>query len=53
MNVVKFLVKNGATILAQDNDLDTPLHLAALKGRLDIVEFFVENQADVESKNVY
>jgi cytohesin len=39
--IVKFLISCGATILATDKNLDTPLHLAAVKGTVETIQSLV------------
>ncbi len=52
LDIVKYLVKNGAALNVQDSIGNTPLHHAALKGHLNIVKYFIE-KADIETKNSY
>jgi cytohesin len=39
-------VRNGASPNAKDNDGKTPLHEAALEGRVEIVKLLLERGAD-------
>jgi ankyrin repeat protein len=42
LTAVELLVKHGADVEARDYDENTPLHLAAAKGKTDVVKFLVE-----------
>jgi len=45
--VVEYLVKQKADINAKDEDNGTPLHLAAQKGHLSVVEYLVNQKAEI------
>lgn len=45
LEAVKFLVENGATIDSQNNSKKTPLHLAALQGYVNIVNYLLIQNA--------
>ncbi len=49
LNIVKYLVENGADVNAFDNLIFTPLMYASYRGHLDIVKYLVENGADVNA----
>ncbi|MFC1841853.1 ankyrin repeat domain-containing protein [Candidatus Dependentiae bacterium] len=47
------LVTNGAEVNTKQKFLqDTPLHIAAINGRLDIVKFLKKNEAEIDAKNI-
>ena len=48
LNLVKFLVEQGAEVEVTNNDGFTPLHAAAAKGYMEIVKFLVEQGAGIE-----
>jgi ankyrin repeat protein len=47
--LAELLLANGAVVNARDNDGDTPLHAAALRGQKDIVEILLAHGADVNA----
>ena len=49
--VVKYLVLQGADILAKDKQGETPLHSAAGWGNIEIVKFLVSQGADVLARD--
>ena len=49
--MVKLLVENGANINVTDDDAETPLHVAAEDGTLEIVKYLVEKGANVNAVN--
>ena len=50
IQVVKFLVRNGAEIDAKNQNDATPLYIAAQEGQLDVVKFLIEKGANVDEK---
>ncbi len=52
LEVVKYLISNGADIKAKDNSGDTPLHAASRRGRgrLEIVKYLISKGADIHAK---
>lgn len=53
LNVVRFLLANGADINARNNQSATPLHLAAAKGHKAVCEFLLTSGADVNARGAY
>ncbi|WP_143689386.1 ankyrin repeat domain-containing protein [Wolbachia endosymbiont of Nilaparvata lugens] len=50
-NQVADLINKGADVNARDNRGNTPLHLAVLADKLQVVEKLIEGGADVNAKN--
>jgi ankyrin repeat protein len=50
IDVVKFLLANGAIINASDKDGDTALMMAAMQGHILIVELLLSNGANAGDK---
>ena len=50
LELVKYLISEGANIESKDNDNFTPLHFAALEGHLNIVEYLLSEGANIECK---
>ena len=51
LNIVKLLVKAGASVNQTTFTNSTPLRAACFDGHLDIVQYLVENNADIEIAN--
>uniref|UniRef100_A0A1B0FKF4 Uncharacterized protein n=1 Tax=Glossina morsitans morsitans TaxID=37546 RepID=A0A1B0FKF4_GLOMM len=49
LNIIEYLVKNGAALNVQDSIGNTLLHHAATKGYLNIVEYLIKNGATPEA----
>lgn len=49
LEVVQFLIANGADVKATDNFKWTPLHFACKSGRLDIIELLLDHDADLNA----
>ena len=47
---MQLLVDNGVEIDEKDKSGATPLHIACLYARLDVVQFLLSNGADFDSK---
>ena len=45
------MVQNGANVNLQTNDGNTPILLAAWKGKPNVVQYLLENNADSTAKN--
>jgi ankyrin repeat protein len=48
---IKYILKNGADVNAQDNMGKTPLHMACKKGSVKYIRILIENGADVNAKD--
>lgn len=53
IEIVKYLLENGADVNFKNQSSNTPLHWAALNGRVSIVEFLLEQKADPNVKNEF
>ena len=51
LDILRFLHENGADINSKSKDNWTPLHYAADKGHLSVVEYLVNQKADINAKN--
>jgi ankyrin repeat protein len=51
IEAVQFLLKYGADVNAQRDDLWTPLHLALSLGKLKVARLLLDHQADVHARN--
>ncbi len=51
LEIVRFLINNGADVNYEDNDGWTALKFAAGEGKLEIVKFLINNGADVNAKD--
>jgi len=51
INQIKRLISEGADVNAKDGKGQTPLHVAVLNGRKDIVELLIANGADINVKS--
>ena len=51
LDVVGFLIKQGADIHITDNDGSTPLHVASLKGHLDVIRMLVNSGIAVDVRD--
>ena len=48
-NIIKLLYNKGANLNKKDEDNKTPLHFAACSGNPEIVNFLIDNGADVKA----
>jgi len=51
LNIVGFLVNEGASINEKSSGKDSALHLAAKRGHLTIVNYLIKNRARINLKN--
>jgi ankyrin repeat protein len=51
LEVVKYLIENGASIEAIDSDEKSALHLASFSDAVDVVKYLVERGADLKTKD--
>ena len=51
INIVDFVIKNGANVNTINKNGDTALMIASLYGHIDIAKLLIENGADVKVKN--
>ncbi|WP_265033965.1 ankyrin repeat domain-containing protein [Wolbachia endosymbiont (group A) of Sicus ferrugineus] len=51
LGTTEYFIQKGADVNAKDKDGNTPLHLAAMKGKIDVVKILLEYNADVNTKN--
>ncbi len=49
--MAKLLIENGADVDRTDGDGSTPLHIAAGRGHIAVVDFLVGNGADPDAEN--
>ncbi len=48
LNIVQYLIENGADVQAQENE---PLMFASINGHLDVVQFLIKKGAKVTDQN--
>lgn len=53
VNIVRYLLENGADVSAQDKQGFTALHWSAWHGHLEITELLLNYDAPLEIKNIY
>ena len=51
LDIVKFMIENGADVNAKNNSGGTPLNVASQGDNRDIVELLIENGANINNKN--
>eukprot|EP01119_Soliformovum_irregulare_P019396 TRINITY_DN6129_c0_g1_i1.p1 TRINITY_DN6129_c0_g1~~TRINITY_DN6129_c0_g1_i1.p1 ORF type:complete len:454 (+),score=86.18 TRINITY_DN6129_c0_g1_i1:63-1424(+) len=51
LHILDILIRKGANINAQNNNGETPLHLACWKGRTEFVSLLISRKADVNLQN--
>ena len=51
LEIVKYLVENGANINEKNKDGDTPLICASINGHLEIVKYLCQNGDNVNEKD--
>jgi len=51
IELLAFLIEQGAEINSKTKKLITPLHMSAKMGHISIVEYLIKNGADINSKN--
>ncbi|MFP3025404.1 MAG: ankyrin repeat domain-containing protein, partial [Wolbachia sp.] len=51
LDVVKYLVENGANLEAKGYNGKTPLHMASLIGHLDVVKYLISKGASINAKD--
>jgi ankyrin repeat protein len=51
VGIARLLLQRGVDVHVQDKDHDTPLHLAAFNGRLEIARVLLDHGADVNAEN--
>ena len=45
------LIENGADINTRSNDGQTPTHIAAFRGHIEVLRLLIENGADVNARS--
>ena len=53
LQIVEYLIENGADIEAQDDNEETPLHYVSYSGYVDIVKLLLSKGANKRVKNKY
>lgn len=52
IDMLKFLIDQGADVNVPNNIGWTPLHLAAIRSNVDVIQFLIERGADVNAKSI-
>ena len=50
--MIEVLIKFGAQVDARTNNFRTPLHIASLRGNLNVIQTLVSNGADINAKDI-
>jgi hypothetical protein len=53
INVIEFLLKQGVSLKSHGGDGQTPLHCAAICGKLEAVKYLLKWDPPLEAKNIY
>ena len=51
LGTTEYFIQKGADVNAKDKDGNTPLHLAAMNGKIDVAKVLLKHNADVNAKN--
>lgn len=51
LEIVEYLIENGADVNARDNNNITPLHSLAFRGQTDCIELLIKNGVDIGTKD--
>jgi len=49
--LIVFMIENGADIFGKNEDEKTPLHYAARKGHLSVVDYLINQKVDINAKD--
>ena len=47
VDIARMLIERGVNLTAQNNDGDTPLHLASYWGQVEVTRMLIERGADL------
>jgi len=53
LSLLVFMIENGSYINAKEESRWTPLHYAAEKGHLSVVDYLLNQKADINAKNTF
>jgi len=51
-SMLEYMVENGADMNTKGENVRTPLHFAAENGHLSVVEYLINQQTDIDAKDI-